>query len=182
MKKINSIRLAALSESDLAEFKHEMQKAFQYGYECEFGPCPGPVLPETDIDQTLAENGAVAYSAWVDNVMAGGAVVKIDPENQNNQLELFFIRTSFQGRGLGRAIWSEIEKLYPTTAIWETCTPYFEKRNLHFYINCLGFQIVEFFNPRHPFPEIYPEYHGGMSDEAGKYFFRFRKIMHPGNG
>jgi hypothetical protein len=28
--------------------------------------------------------------------------------------------------------------------VWETMTPYFEKRNIHFYVNKCGFHIVEF--------------------------------------
>ncbi len=36
--------------------------------------------------------------------------------------------------------------------IWQTHTPYFEKRNIHFYLNKCGFTIVEFFNPFHPDP------------------------------
>ena len=35
---------------------------------------------------------------------------------------------------------------------WELVTPYFEVRNIHFYVNKCGFHIVEFFNERHPDP------------------------------
>lgn len=31
-------------------------------------------------------------------------------------------------------------------------TPYFEKRNIHFYVNQCGFKIVEFFNEYHRDP------------------------------
>lgn len=31
-----------------------------------------------------------------------------------------------------------------------THTPYFETRNIHFYVNKCEFKIVEFFNTRHP--------------------------------
>ena len=37
-----------------------------------------------------------------------------------------------------------IEEKYPETKIWETCTPYFEKRNIHFYVNKCKFHIVEY--------------------------------------
>jgi len=42
-----------------------------------------------------------------------------------------------------------IEALHPETEVWETCTPYFDRRNIHFYINRLGFHAVEFFNEHH---------------------------------
>lgn len=42
--------------------------------------------------------------------------------------------------------------MYPQVSVWETVTPYFEKRNIHFYVNRCGFHIVEFFNSHHPDP------------------------------
>ena len=55
-------------------------------------------------------------------------------------------------------------------------TPYFETRNIHFYVNKCGFHIVEYFNSHHPDPhdpatgkeEIY---------EEGDGMFRFEKQM-----
>ena len=173
MKHFHLIRLP---ENDHAEFKREMQKAFQTGYEAQFGPCEKPVLPEEDIDQSLYAGGTIAYVARQDGAMAGGAVVRIDPESRYNHLELLFVRVGVQNRGTGQAIWNAIEELHPETEVWETCTPYFEKRNIHFYVNRCGFQIVEFFHPGHKLPEA-EEYHGGMTDEAGRYFFRFIKKM-----
>jgi hypothetical protein len=34
-------------------------------------------------------------------------------------------------KGIGYAAWCEVEKLYPQVTLWETVTPYFEKRNIH---------------------------------------------------
>ncbi len=36
--------------------------------------------------------------------------------------------------------------------VWETGTPYFERRNIHFYVNKCGFHIVEYYNEKHPDP------------------------------
>lgn len=179
----NGFQLVRLEEAGAVGFKREMQKAFQYGYEVEFGPCAEVILPEEDIDRSLNAPGAVAYVAMVEGVPSGGAVVKIDPEGRRNHLELLFVKVGTQSRGVGQAIWRAIEELHPDTEVWETCTPYFEKRNLHFYINCCGFHVVEFFNPRHRSPEEQGEPErrcGGMSEEASSYFFRFEKQMNPG--
>ena len=176
---MSDIRLIRLDAGDLAEFKREMQQAFQLGYEAEFGPCPEPVLPETDIDRSLAAPGAFAYAAMQNGVRLGGAVVKIDRAGRHHHLDLLYVRTGVQSQGVGQAIWSGIERLYPDALSWETCTPYFEKRNIHFYVNCCGFHIVEFFHPRHPFPPPDDEYSGGMADEASQFFFRFVKEMPP---
>ena len=175
------LQLKKLEKTDVPEFKREMQKAFQYGYEREFGPCEGDVLPERDIDRSLNAAGTIAYAAEINGVMAGGAIVRIHPETRHNDLELLFVRVGTQSRGVGQAIWNGIESLHPETEIWETCTPYFEKRNIHFYVNCCGFHIVEFYHPGHRLPDRKEgESCGGMSEEAGNYFFRFVKTMKDG--
>ena len=175
---MSGVRLELLAEKDLAEFKREMQKAFQYGYEQVFGPCDGAVLPEQDIERSLQSSGAIAYAARVDGMLCGGAIVRIDRKKQHNHLDLFFVKVGAQSRGLGQAIWNRMEALYPETEVWETFTPCFEKRNIHFYVNRCGFHIVEYFHPHHRLPQEEGEYHGGMADEASQYFFRFAKIMH----
>ena len=55
--------------------------------------------------------------------------------------------------------------------MWETTTPYFEKRNIHFYVNRCGFHIVEYFNSRHP------ALHDPDSDDTDSDgMFRFQKV------
>ncbi|MDD7750451.1 MAG: GNAT family N-acetyltransferase, partial [bacterium] len=49
---------------------------------------------------------------------------------------------------------------------------YFEKRNIHFYVNKCGFYIVEFYNPHHPEPR-----EETCDTPGGEYFFRFEKVM-----
>ena len=67
----------------------------------------------------------------------------------------------------GQVVGGAIEEKHPHTKVWKTSTPYFEKRNIHFYINSCGFSAVEFFNPHHTDPVLF----GDM--EA----FRFEKVM-----
>ena len=82
-------------------------------------------------------------------------------------------------KGIGYAAWQAVERLYPETAVWETCTPYFEKRNIHFYINKCGFHAVEFFHRFHPDPAD-PETGGEIryeNDDGFDGMFRFEKRM-----
>ena len=137
----------------------------------EFDDLDVEILPENDIDESLTKKGAVAYKAIVDGTMSGGAIVVIDESTQHNHLDFLYVKCGVQSKGLGKMIWDEIEGLYPQTKVWETCTPYFEKRNLHFYINRLGFHAVEFFNPYHRDRSIPDDMVGG------DYFFRFEKRM-----
>jgi len=62
------------------------------------------------------------------------------------------------------------------TKVWETCTPYFEQRNIHFYVNKCGFHIVEFFNKFHS-EESVPVDSDGELIPGGKGFFRFEEVM-----
>ena len=169
--------LLPLCEEDIKQFKTDMQAAFQQGAADEFGEMEEEILPETHIDRFLSAKGSAAYKAVVDGEMVGGAVVGINEETGHNHLDFLYVKAGVHGKGIGYQIWTAIEQKHPNTAVWETCTPYFEKRNIHFYINRCGFHAVEFFNryhtdPHHPedyedFPENY--YFEGM--------FRFEKVM-----
>ncbi len=52
--------------------------------------------------------------------------------------------------------------------MWETCTPYFEKRNIHFYVNVCGFHVVRYHVEEDPLER------GGYFDDG---MFDFRKNM-----
>lgn len=66
-----------------------------------------------------------------------------------------------------------MERMHPEVKIWETDTPYFEKRNIHFYVNRCGFQIIEFFNSFHPDPNDTCDFSYDKEEFDG--MFKFRK-------
>lgn len=165
--------LLPVEDSDLPLFKAYAQEAFQKGFEEHFGKSEQTILPERDIDLSLSAKGAVAYKAILDGEMVGGAIVNIDESTQKNHLDFLFVRYGIQSKGIGKKIWFEIESLYPKTKVWKTCTPYFERRNIHFYVNVCSFHIVEFFNEKHPMPDC-PEDFIGDGNEG---MFEFEKIM-----
>ena len=61
--------------------------------------------------------------------------------------------------------------MHPEIEVWETCTPYFDRRNIHFYINRCGFHAIEFFNEHHPDPHMPDQF----DQEDG--LFKFEKRM-----
>ena len=136
--------LSKIKDEDVLKFKKDMQEAFQKGFEDVYDETNDVILPEEDIDRSLNEKGAIAYKAIVDGNMVGGAIVVIDNETQHNHLHFLYVKYDIQTKGVGFLIWNQIEKLHPKTKVWETCTPYFEKRNIHFYVNKCGFHIVEY--------------------------------------
>ena len=129
-------------------------------------------MSEKEIDECLEKRNSHAYVMKNNDDMLGGVIVEINEKTQRNELVLLFVTVSSQNKGIGQKIWNEIESLYPNTKIWETCTPYFDKRNIHFYVNRLGFHIVEFFNEKNPEPDC--DINHPMADEE---MFRFEKIM-----
>lgn len=171
------IVLIPAEPADLPEFKHALQEAFAVAVVAEFGPLPGGPIPfDRDLDASIAAPGARTVHIVEDGRKVGGAVVTICPDTQHNRLDLFYVETGQHGRGLGRRAWSAIEARFPDTRTWETSTPYFEKRNIHFYVNVCGFRIVEFFNERHPDPNPPPHPHDS-DDPVGDEMFLFRKDM-----
>ncbi len=166
-----NFKLVPINPEDIVNYKKDMQEAFRKGADDDFADLDEEVLPEEDIDRSLNTEGAIAYKAIVDGVMVGGTIVVIDKTTQHYHLDFLYIKYGIQSRGYGKAIWNEVEKLHPDTKVWETYTPYYEKRNIHFYVNQLGFHIVEFYNPKHKDPKIPDERVGG------EYFFRFEKYM-----
>jgi len=171
-----NFELISLREGHIKQFKSDMQEAFQQGAVDSFGEMDEQILPESHIEHSLTGKGAAAYEALVDGVPVGGAIVVIDEEKQHNYLDFLFVKAGKQSKGVGQAIWNSLERLYPDTKIWETCTPYFEKRNIHFYVNKCGFHIVEFFNQYHIDPND-AESHDGKEKEYFEGIFRFEKIM-----
>ena len=168
-----NFELIPMTPEDIPQFKKDIAEAFQKGFEAEFGKTDQPILPENDIDMSLKGEGAVAYKALLDGEIVGGAVVKIDPATCHNHLDLLYVKSEAQSKGLGKAIWFEIEKKYPDTKVWETCTPYFERRNIHFYVNICGFHITEFFNEKHPMEDCPDDFIG----DGNKGMFGFKKVM-----
>ena len=60
--------------------------------------------------------------------------------------------------------------MYPEIELWITYTPYYDKRNIHLYMNVLGFHAVEFTNN-------YIKEKNKKEDEkkGGDEFFKFEK-------
>lgn len=164
-----------ISAEDKQLFISEIQEAFQLAYEAEFGSYEKKILPVEDIEDSFNTKGAAAYVAEIAGERVGGALVVIN-ETGYNSLDLLYVKVGTQNSGNGYKIWQEIEKLYPETKVWETHTPYFDKRNIHFYVNRCYFKIVEFFNPKHEDPHHKGETAGNVPME-NNYFFRFEKDM-----
>ena len=135
-------------------------------------------MPDKDFYQSLEAEGAEAYEAFnEDGQRVGGAIITAngtmgEPMEQREQsdacissaesrqrktvgqLAFLYVKVGVQSKGIDQSIWKAIETMHPEIEVWETCTPYFDRRNIHFYINRCGFHAVEFFNEHHPDPNM----------------------------
>ena len=202
------IRLLPLRAAKTIAFKEEMQEAFQHGFDFQSSlltlgradtsiALPSlnrslesyykddnqwQVLPDKDFYQSLEAEGAEAYEAIdTDGQRVGGAIIAIDAAKHHGELSFLYVKVGVQSKGIGQAIWKAIEVLHPKIEVWETCTPYFDRRNIHFYINRLGFHAVEFFNEHHPDPHMPEQFLDKPSGRAERDqedgLFKFEKCV-----
>ncbi|MBR3357253.1 MAG: GNAT family N-acetyltransferase [Solobacterium sp.] len=171
------VTLVPLKNEDREQFIKGNQKAFKYGATEEFGMRDehfeedGEIISRETIEQSI-DHGE-AYRIMLDEKPVGGVIVHI--EQDRGDLEILFVDPEAHSKGIGYAAWCQIEKMFPSVKVWETLTPYFETRNIHFYVNRCGFHIVEFYNDHH---------RGPAADDAGdgdehslEGMFRFEKRM-----
>lgn len=170
-----TVEIVPLAGDDREQFVLDNQEAFNYGALEEFGlrddhfEEDGQIISRDVILDSIA--GGDAYRIVADGRVSGGLVVRV--EGERGDLELLFVSPHAHSRGIGQAAWHAVEERYPDVRVWELVTPYFERRNIHFYVNKLGFHIVEYFNSHHPDPNEPEAYEG--EDDGG--MFRFEKVL-----
>ena len=142
-------KVRSLEDKDLKELGLILEESFELTVK-EAGMDDKDIpLPKGDDLIKAIDAGMDILKIYADDILIGGALIEKKDE-KTNILELLFISGKKEGKGLGTKAWNAIENYYPETGSWETETPYFQKRNISFYINNCGFHIVEFFNEHHP--------------------------------
>lgn len=175
---MSQIDLLPLQPEDREQFILDNQEAFLYGATEEFGMRDdhfeedGQIISRKTIEESIG-NGE-AYRIVKEGKNVGGVIIKVD--GNHGHLDILFVSPKAHSKGISYAAWREVEKLHPDVKVWETVTPYFEKRNIHFYVNRCGFHIVEFYNSHHPDPND-PDMAEQMDEQFPDGMFRFEKIM-----
>ncbi|WP_274940018.1 GNAT family N-acetyltransferase [Chordicoccus furentiruminis] len=170
------ITLVPLTADDREQFIRDNQEAFNYGALEEFGlrdehfEEDEQIISRETIEHSI--DGGEAYRIMQDGHPVGGVVIKVDGERGN--LDLLFVSPNAHSKGIGYAAWCAVEQFHPEVKVWETVTPYFEKRNIHFYVNRCEFHIVEFYNSHHPDPND-PDAEQEMDEQFPDGMFRFEK-------
>ena len=175
---MTEVTLIPLTPDDREQFIRDNQEAFNYGALEEFGlrddhfEEDGEIISRETIDQSI--DGGEAYRIMQDGQPVGGVVIRVN--GKHGDLDLLFVSPRVHSKGIGYAAWCAVERLHPEVTVWDTVTPYFEKRNIHFYVNRCGFHIVEFFNSHHPDPND-PDEADQIDEQFLDGMFRFEKRM-----
>ena len=168
-----------LKKIDLREiefFQRKMAESFQSGVLERFGDLSAaPIPPKDDLSQSLKRANTDLWAIMLNGVPAGATVISKDAAMGKYSLDLLFIFKEFINKRIGFKAWQLIEATYPEAKIWETHTPYFERRNIHFYVNKCSFKIVEFFHESHW--EIEHDLTEEFKDINTSGFFRLEKVM-----
>ena len=129
---MKEITLTLLTGNDREQYILDNQCAFKYGAMEEFGERDsrfeedGEIISRKTIENSIDQG--VAYRIREDGRIVGGLVLQINEKTKHNHLDLLFVSPTAHSKGIGTAAWKCVESLYPETKVWETCTPYFEKR------------------------------------------------------
>ena len=170
------VQLVRLTDADREQFILDNQEAFNYGAMEEFGLRDDhfeegdQIISRETIETSI--DGGEAYRIMLDGQPVGGVIIKTNGDR--GDLEILFVSPNVHSKGIGYAAWCAVEGMHPEVKVWETITPYFEKRNIHFYVNRCGFHIVEFFNSHHPDPND-PDVAASMDEQFPDGMFRFEK-------
>lgn len=177
------VTLVPLAPNDRDQFILDNQWAFKYGAMLEFGKRDdhidddGEIISRETIEHCIDDLKSETYRIVLDGKNVGGVILKIDNETQHNELVILFTLPDEHSKGIGFGAWQAVEALHPETKVWKTYTPYFEKRNTHFYVNKCGFHIDQFwckyFQPEYDLPDG----ETCESDEGPDEMFRFVKEM-----
>ena len=170
------INLLALTSDDREQFILDNQEAFNFGALEEFGRRDdhfeeeGEIISRETIEHSI-DHGE-AYRIMLDDQPVGGVIITVNGDH--GVLEILFVSPHVHSKGIGYTAWCAVERLHPEIRVWETVTPYFEKRNIHFYVNRCGFHTVEFFHSHHPDPND-PDRGKEKDEQFPEGMFRFEK-------
>ena len=164
---------------DVRQYKADMQQAVQLSAieNNAIKEDEEMLLTEQVINDSMRAKGAISYkvvSADDTTSILGGTIVGVEGEKAH--VDILYVRHDAQSRGVGKFIMFELERQHPEVREWELVTPYFEKRNIHFYVNVCGYSIVEFFNKHHE-DKSRPNSTEPPPHESLEEMFRFIKLI-----
>lgn len=136
--KNTKVTLLPLEADDREQFILDNQESFRYGAMEEFGlrddhtEEDGEIISRETIERSIGAPNSETYRIMLDGKPVGGVVLRINKQTNHNHLDLLFVSSEEHSKNIGFSAWQAVEQPHPETEVWETFTPYFEKRNIHF--------------------------------------------------
>ncbi|WP_436950641.1 GNAT family N-acetyltransferase [Staphylococcus xylosus] len=158
-QRFDEIELIRVKKDEFEVFKKQSSLSFLKGLQATFPEQEhpenfAPIPSEQDYNESLYSDNPHVYYFYLNGRNIGGAMFEIDKENKRSHVDTLYINDNAHGQGIG-------------TKVWELHTPYFEKRNIHFYINKCNFHITGFYKEMVDVNGVEKEFE----------FFKFEKIM-----
>ncbi|MGW7795251.1 GNAT family N-acetyltransferase [Staphylococcus xylosus] len=158
-QRFDEIELIRVKKDEFEAFKKQSSLLFLKGLQATFPEQEhlenfAPIPSEQDYNESLYSDNPHVYYFYLNGRNIGGAMFEIDKENKRSHVDTLYINDNAHGQGIG-------------TKVWELHTPYFEKRNIHFYINKCNFHITGFYKEMVDVNGVEKEFE----------FFKFEKIM-----
>lgn len=158
-QRFDEIELIRVKKDEFEAFKKQSSLSFLKGLQATFPEQEhpenfAPIPSEQDYNESLYSDNPHIYYFYLNGRNIGGAMFEIDKENKRSHVDTLYINDNAHGQGIG-------------TKVWELHTPYFEKRNIHFYINKCNFHITGFYKEMVDVNGVEKEFE----------FFKFEKIM-----
>lgn len=158
-QRFDEIELIRVKKDEFEAFKKQSSLLFLKGLQATFPEQEhpenfAPIPSERDYNESLYSDNPHVYYFYLNGRNIGGAMFEIDKENKRSHVDTLYINDNAHGQGIG-------------TKVWELHTPYFEKRNIHFYINKCNFHITGFYKEMVDVNGVEKEFE----------FFKFEKIM-----
>lgn len=171
-QRFDEIELIRVKKDEFEAFKKQSSLSFLKGLQATFSEQEypenfAPIPSEQDYNESFYSDNPHIYYFYLNGRNIGGAIFEINKENKRSHVDTLYINDNAHGQGIGTKVWKAIENHFPETKVWELHTPYFEKRNIHFYINKCNFHITGFYKEMFDVNGVQKEFE----------FFKFEKIM-----
>ncbi len=100
------------------------------------------------LQKYILEYKAEAYCIYMDNKLKGLVLYWVNAKENCGLLGEIYITKDIQNCGVGQLIWKFVLSKNPSIKKWRAEAPLFAKRNLNFFVNKLGFKVIEITKPK----------------------------------
>lgn len=96
----------------------------------------------------IVDYKATAYCVYIDDKFKGIVLYWVNSKESCGLLGEIYLATDVQNCGIGQTVWKFVLSKNPEIKTWRAETPLFARRALNFFVNKLGFKIIEIKKPK----------------------------------